>query len=74
MYKTFSKIVVGSDEMGELFKRSFLVDDSRLMKLGVPRTDYYFDGVALEQNRSAGLAKYGVKDKKSASVCTDVSR
>ncbi|TDR54805.1 CDP-glycerol glycerophosphotransferase family protein [Paenilisteria rocourtiae] len=64
VYKTFSKIVVGSDEMGELFKRSFLVDDSRLMKLGVPRTDYYFDGVALEQNRSAGLAKYGVKDKK----------
>lgn len=64
VYKTFSKVVIGSDEMGELFKRSFLVDDSRLLKMGVPRTDYYFDEATLAQNKRAGLAKYEIQDKK----------
>ncbi|MBC2047204.1 CDP-glycerol glycerophosphotransferase family protein [Listeria booriae] len=64
VYQTFSKVLVGSDEMGEIFKRAFLLDDSRLLKLGVPRTDYYFDEAALQQNKQNSVKKYRLDGKK----------
>ncbi|MBC6314078.1 CDP-glycerol glycerophosphotransferase family protein [Listeria grandensis] len=64
VYKTFSKVLAGSDEMGEIFKRSFLLKDEQLLKLGVPRTDYYFDEQAIERNKAIGLEKYKIQDKK----------
>ncbi|AQY51634.1 teichoic acid biosynthesis protein B [Listeria weihenstephanensis] len=64
VYQTFSKVLVGSDEMGDIFKRSFLLDDARLLKLGVPRTDYYFDEATLALNKQIGLEKYGINGKK----------
>ncbi|EUJ34839.1 hypothetical protein PWEIH_16428 [Listeria weihenstephanensis FSL R9-0317] len=50
--------------MGDIFKRSFLLDDARLLKLGVPRTDYYFDEATLALNKQIGLEKYGINGKK----------
>ena len=42
VYNRFDKIVVGSDEMAEIFKRAFGVQDSSFLRTGVPRTDLFF--------------------------------
>ncbi|MBC8923494.1 CDP-glycerol glycerophosphotransferase family protein, partial [Escherichia coli] len=38
VYRCFSKVLVGSDEMAAIFQRSFLLEDSHMLKLGIPRT------------------------------------
>lgn len=64
VYKRFLKVVVGSDEMGEIFKRSFLLSDSQLLKLGVPRTDIYFDKALQQQKRTEWRNRFQANDKK----------
>ncbi|MBF2464063.1 CDP-glycerol glycerophosphotransferase family protein [Listeria welshimeri] len=64
VYNHFLKVVIGSDEMGEIFKRSFLLDDSRLLKIGVPRTDVYFDENLQQQKRAEWRDKFYAKNKK----------
>ncbi|MBC2141311.1 CDP-glycerol glycerophosphotransferase family protein [Listeria innocua] len=50
VYKRFTKVLVGSDEMASIFQKSFLLDESNMLKLGVPRTDYFFKEVQLQEN------------------------
>lgn len=50
VYKRFTKVLVGSDEMASIFKKSFLLDESNMLKLGVPRTDYFFKEAQLQEN------------------------
>lgn len=42
VYNRFDKIVVGSDEMAEIFKRAFGVRESSFLRTGIPRTDLFF--------------------------------
>lgn len=42
VYRRFDKVVVGSEKMAEIFKRSFGLTDDRLLRSGVPRTDYFY--------------------------------
>ncbi|MFY1067085.1 CDP-glycerol glycerophosphotransferase family protein [Enterococcus sp. AD013-P3] len=39
VYDTFTDIVVGSEAMAEVFKKSWLVPDKVIRRIGVPRTD-----------------------------------
>ncbi|WP_031547949.1 CDP-glycerol glycerophosphotransferase family protein [Salinicoccus luteus] len=41
VYDRFHKIVVSSDEMAEIFKQAFGLDDSNMLRTGVPRTDFF---------------------------------
>ncbi len=50
VYKRFTKVLVGSDEMASIFQKSFLLDESNMLKLGVPRTDYFFKEAQLQEN------------------------
>lgn len=50
VYKRFTKVLVGSDEMATIFQKSFLLDESNMLKLGVPRTDYFFKEAQLQEN------------------------
>ena len=43
VYARFDQIVVGSDFMGNIFKQAFLTDDKSILKLGVARTDFFFN-------------------------------
>ncbi|MGO1135277.1 CDP-glycerol--glycerophosphate glycerophosphotransferase [Bacillus subtilis] len=42
VYRSFDHIVVGSEKMVDIFKRSFGVKDDRFLRTGVPLTDEYF--------------------------------
>ena len=42
VYNRFDKIIVGSDEMAEIFKEAFQVDETRIIRTGIPRTDFFF--------------------------------
>lgn len=50
VYKRFTKVLVGSDEMASIFQKSFLLEESNMLKLGVPRTDYFFKEAQLQEN------------------------
>lgn len=41
VYSRFHKVVVSSDEMADIFKRAFGLDDANMLKTGVPRTDFF---------------------------------
>ncbi|MFS0654163.1 CDP-glycerol glycerophosphotransferase family protein [Bacillus sp. 179-C3.3 HS] len=43
VYASFDYIVTGSEQMSEMFKKSFGVTDERFLPTGVPFTDVYYD-------------------------------
>jgi len=43
VYDKFEHVVVGSDAMGEIFQQAFGLDESRILKTGVPRTDVFWN-------------------------------
>ncbi|MCY7973847.1 CDP-glycerol glycerophosphotransferase family protein [Bacillus inaquosorum] len=42
VYSSFDYLTVGSDEMANIFKKSFGITDHQLLKIGVPLTDPYY--------------------------------
>ncbi|MGG3643985.1 CDP-glycerol glycerophosphotransferase family protein [Bacillus gobiensis] len=43
VYRSFDKIVVGSEHMAHIFQESFGVEENHFLKIGVPMTDMYFE-------------------------------
>lgn len=43
VYNSFDKVVVGSEAMADIFKQAFGVEDERIVRTGIPRTDIFFD-------------------------------
>lgn len=43
VYHRFDQFAIGSDFMGNIFKKAFLAEDAVFLKTGVPRTDFFFD-------------------------------
>lgn len=43
VYKKFDKVVVGSDEMAFVFQEAFGLEQTQILKFGIPRTDLFFD-------------------------------
>lgn len=43
VYHRFDKIVVGSEEMADIFTRAFGVPSTSFLRTGIPRTDLFFD-------------------------------
>lgn len=59
VYASFTHVVAGSDVMGDIFKRSFLLSESELLKIGVPSTDYFFQKEEVTSMHERYRAKYG---------------
>jgi len=65
VYARFDKVVVGSDAMMLVFNKAFNVTDDRFLKTGIPRTDFFFDEVAMDSARQAVLSAYpAIENKK----------
>lgn len=64
VYRCFSKVLVGSDEMAAIFQRSFLLEDSHMLKLGIPRTDNFFNQQQLKENAERTNTKLHPSNKK----------
>ncbi|UOQ94426.1 CDP-glycerol glycerophosphotransferase family protein [Halobacillus shinanisalinarum] len=43
VYDKFDHVVVGSDKMAKIFKESFGLSDDKILRTGVPRTDFFFE-------------------------------
>ncbi|WP_239256432.1 CDP-glycerol glycerophosphotransferase family protein [Listeria ilorinensis] len=66
VYHSFQHVLVGSEEMATIFKRSFLIEDNaRFLKLGVPSTDYFFDEEKIEKTRIGYREKWGTGSRKT---------
>lgn len=64
VYKRMDKVVVGSDEMVSIFKAAFEMQDHQFLRLGIPRTDFFYDKAAMESARSEVFAKYPMLEGK----------
>ncbi|AHI55584.1 CDP-glycerol glycerophosphotransferase family protein [Listeria ivanovii] len=64
VYKRFTNVVVGSDEMATIFQKSFLLDEAQMLKIGVPRTDYFFDEEKLKVNYDWTVKSLKLSNKK----------
>lgn len=42
VYQHFDKVITGSDIMAEIFKRSFGITEERILRTGIPRTDFFY--------------------------------
>ncbi|MGY0691292.1 CDP-glycerol glycerophosphotransferase family protein [Virgibacillus sp. FSP13] len=64
VYQRFTHIVVGSDKMVTIFRKSFGNANATIFRCGIPRTDFFFDPI---QKRSVTLAlskKYPITNQK----------
>ncbi|MEK5524010.1 CDP-glycerol glycerophosphotransferase family protein [Heyndrickxia sp. FSL W8-0423] len=43
VYNKFEKIIVGSDEMAEIFKEAFNISENNILYTGIPRTDLFYN-------------------------------
>jgi teichoic acid glycerol-phosphate primase len=51
VYSNFHKVVVGSDVMADIFKKSFNLKSEQILTTGVPRTDFFFNEQAVDNTR-----------------------
>jgi teichoic acid glycerol-phosphate primase len=65
VYRSFDYILVASDKMGEIFKRSFGVKDQQLLKFGLPRMDTYFNHEVIESRRRKMRGELQVKENET---------
>ena len=56
VYHRFDQVIVGSDEMIDIYKRSFELPQERYVKTGIPRTDFFYN-VTEKQNAISTLKK-----------------
>lgn len=43
VYDKFDKIVVGSEEMASIFRKSFNLPAENILRIGIPRTDFFYE-------------------------------
>lgn len=64
-YSKFTHVVIGSEEMASIFSESFGIPKDRMLRTGVPRTDFFYN----EEKKSKIIAELEtlyplIKDKK----------
>ncbi|MCA1026836.1 CDP-glycerol glycerophosphotransferase family protein [Cytobacillus kochii] len=46
VYEKFDHVVVGTEKMAEIYYSAFGVDEKKILKTGIPRTDYFYNEIA----------------------------
>lgn len=64
VYNRFDHVVVGSDEMAYIFQKSFGLGPERILKTGIPRTDFFFDEEKKQKEKNRLLETYPVLRQK----------
>ncbi|MEK5066199.1 CDP-glycerol glycerophosphotransferase family protein [Cytobacillus sp. FSL R5-0596] len=65
VYEKFDRVVVGSDVMANIFKEAFNLSNEKIVRTGIPRTDFFFDKKRQNEVISAFYSKYpNMKAKK----------
>ena len=58
VYNRFEKVIVGSDEMANVFTEAFHLPSDAIIRTGVPRTDLFFDKKEQEKKKQYLLSRY----------------
>lgn len=64
VYNRFNHVVVGSEKMAEIFKQSFGLQADRMLRTGIPRTDFFFDEKTIAETRELLQRNYPIINKK----------
>ncbi|WP_237389769.1 CDP-glycerol glycerophosphotransferase family protein [Bacillus sp. USDA818B3_A] len=65
VYEKFNKIVVGSEEMADIFMECFDVPSENILRMGIPRTDFFYEEDNQEKVKSLLYKEHPfLKDKK----------
>ncbi|WP_157805686.1 CDP-glycerol glycerophosphotransferase family protein [Bacillus sp. mrc49] len=64
VYNTFDYVTAGSDRMAEIYQESFQLPASRILRTGIPRTDFFFNEESKKTARRAFLAKFPELEQK----------
>lgn len=65
VYNTFDYTIIGSEKMGTIFKENFGVSNDRLRRTGIPRTDLFYNNLAMDQIRESMYERFPhIQDKK----------
>ncbi|MEA3320559.1 MAG: CDP-glycerol glycerophosphotransferase family protein [Bacillota bacterium] len=51
VYSKFDRIIVGSKKMEKIFNESFEIPFSKMLRTGIPRTDFFFDENLIHKTR-----------------------
>ncbi|MDY0404610.1 CDP-glycerol glycerophosphotransferase family protein [Virgibacillus sp. 179-BFC.A HS] len=51
VYQRFDHVVVGCEKMAGIFRKAFGIGEERILRTGVPRTDFFFDTEAITRER-----------------------
>ncbi|WP_284138996.1 MULTISPECIES: CDP-glycerol glycerophosphotransferase family protein [unclassified Virgibacillus] len=49
VYSNFHHVVVGSERMATIFKKSFALSNDTILRTGIPRTDFFYDSEAMNE-------------------------
>jgi teichoic acid glycerol-phosphate primase len=60
VYDRFDKVVVGCEEMADIFIESFDLIPEKILRTGIPRTDFFYQEKLLEQSKEALEKKYPI--------------
>ncbi|AZU63988.1 CDP-glycerol glycerophosphotransferase family protein [Neobacillus mesonae] len=58
VYSRFDQVIVGSDVMADIYKKSFLLNDQRILRTGIPRTDFFYNDNKKEAVLEALMRKH----------------
>jgi teichoic acid glycerol-phosphate primase len=65
VYNNFNNVIVGSEAMADIFKSAFGLDENRILRTGIPRTDIFFNDKVKTDTINKLYNKYPfLKDKK----------
>ncbi|MCM3112013.1 CDP-glycerol glycerophosphotransferase family protein [Lederbergia lenta] len=64
VYDRFDYVVVGCDKMATIFQQSFDISDDRILRTGIPRTDFFFDSLAQNEAEHSLTSIYPVMNEK----------
>lgn len=65
VYSRFDYVVAGSEKMADIFCKSFEIGDEKILRTGIPRTDFFYDENSMKATADALRKKYPViSDKK----------
>ncbi|MFD1706493.1 CDP-glycerol glycerophosphotransferase family protein [Siminovitchia sediminis] len=64
VYSQFDHVVVGGEKMAEIFRESFGITDSQILRTGIPRTDFFYNEEAMRNAANALQSKYPIIQRK----------
>ncbi|MBP1948784.1 CDP-glycerol glycerophosphotransferase family protein [Virgibacillus litoralis] len=64
VYDRFDYVIAGSEKMAGIFGMAFALSEKQLLRTGIPRTDFFFDTMAINKAEQSLLSKFPIINEK----------